>query len=209
MGGCRPSPRRQRAIPLTSAAHDPAGPARFLRDHRHICSSELGGRLILSGLHGCHDPVVRGCHQGCGDLRFRRRVRPRADHHHHRQPVGPQWQLRLNSPVACLCAFAYARAIDGRRSAWVLASVASVGLTIALTLTGHAAGVARRMAIHRRSSVEWWCLARHTRQLRGDPAQAVGRTSHCPVSSVSRVAVTGTAVLLATGTLSGRLYVGS
>ena len=122
---------------------------------------------------------------------------------------GRSWQLQLACAIACSGAFAYVRASGGRRSAWLLASGAGIGLAIALTLTGHAAGAPPRMAIHVGHLLGggvWLGTLAGLAAIRSR-VSATFRTGL--LRGFSPVALTGAAALAATGILAGWLYVGS
>ena len=115
------------------------------------------------------------------------------------------WQMC----VAVMCAVAYAPTALGSRGAWTIASATSVGVALALTRTGHAAGVPARMTLHTAHIVGgglWLGTLAILMAIRHVVDQ---RHRNRLFRAFAPIAITGAVILIFTGVAASYMYVGS
>ncbi|MBI3492462.1 MAG: CopD family protein [Acidobacteria bacterium] len=120
---------------------------------------------------------------------------------------GQRWQLQMLAAVACVAAYAFAR--GGRRVAWAAVATASVALCASLTLTGHAAGSAARMAVHATHLIAagvW--IGTLTTLMIVSPA-IDPKTRAALFHAFSPLALTGAGLAAAAGLTAAEMYVGA
>jgi putative copper export protein len=120
---------------------------------------------------------------------------------------GRSWQVQMLAALACVVAYTWVG--RGGRGVQVMTAITSGATAVALTRTGHAAGVPGRMAIHSAhlfGSGAWLGTLTTLMAVRRSVDQTLRRSVF---RAFSGIALTGAAVLVSAGLVASWWYVGS